>query len=125
MPTRAQTASYNSITNKGIERYKGKFAERDEIIVIIGPITKMIMPDGNKNEFVGDYGMYWVRSYRKSRGEWILGRFDRSCWWPVNVNKLYGEAKKLAKSVYYVPRGTMTTNGKTVRKDYELRPSRR
>jgi hypothetical protein len=125
MPTPAQIRSYNKITSKGIERYKGSMREKDEIAVIIGPIAKTLPPTGQIEKRVGLYGMYWVRTYRKSRGKWVLGRYDRSCWTPVEADKLYKQLKKVAKSVYYVPYGNMSTQGDIIRKDYDLRPSTR
>lgn len=125
MANAAQRRSYQKITSKGIERYRGNLRDKDEIAVIIGPIAKTLPPTGNTEKRVGLYGMYWVRTYRKSRGQWVLGRYDRSCWTPVEVDKLYKQLKKVAKSVYYVPYGSMSSNGDLIRKDYDLRPSTR
>ena len=123
MATEAQKKSYLNISRKGIERYKGSIRQKDEIVVVIGPIVKLMPPDDNKEDWVGKVGIYWVRSYRKSRGNWILGKFDRNIWSPVDATKLYNQVRKFAKTVYYVPYGSMRTNGRMVRKDYEKRPS--
>jgi len=125
MPTNAQIKSYESITKKGIERYKGSIRKKDEVIVIIGPIATVIPPHKRNQELVGEIGMYWVRSYAKVRGQWVLGMFDRNVWSPVEADKLYKQVKKFAKSVYYVPYGNMKTNGKSIRSDYDKRPSTR
>ena len=76
MPTNAKIKSYESITKKGIERYKGSIRKKDEVIVIIGPIATVIPPHKRNQELVGEIGMYWVRSYAKVRGQWVLGMFD-------------------------------------------------
>lgn len=123
MVTPTQRKSYQSIRRKGINRYRGTQRKKDDIVVIIGPIVKMLPPNGNREETVGNDAMYWVRSYRKSRGQWVLGLFDRSIWSPVEADKLYKQAKKFAKTVYYVPYGSMQTNGALMRKDFDKRPS--
>ena len=82
MATVAQRKSYNAITRKGIKRYKGNVQKKDEIVAIIGPIAKMLPPSGNVERPVGNLAMYWVRSYRWVRGQWVLGMFDRSVWSP-------------------------------------------
>ena len=125
MATVAQRNSYNAITRKGIKRYKGNLQKKDEIVTIIGPIAKMLPPSGNIERPVGNLAMYWVRSYRWVRGQWVLGMFDRSVWSPVEADKLYRQAKKFAKTVYYIPYGNIKTNGKLVRNDYKKRPSTR
>jgi hypothetical protein len=123
MATPTQRRSYENLSRKGISRYKGSIRKKDDAVVIIGPITKLMPPHKNTQETVGEVAMYWVRSYRKSRGQWVLGMFDRSVWSPVEADKLYKQAKKFAKSVYYVPYGTMKTNGQAIRSDYDKRPS--
>lgn len=127
MATASQRKSYQAIRRKGITRYKGNINKKDEIVTIIGPIAKMLPPigGGNTEKRVGELAMYWVRSYRKTRGKWVLGMFDRSVWSPVEADKLYKQAKKFAKTVYYIPYGSIKTNGKLVRSDYDKRPSTR
>lgn len=125
MATPTQKRSYKNISGRGISRYKGNLRKKDEIVVIIGPIAKLLPPHKKTEDWVGKEAMYWVRSYRKSRGQWVLGMFDRSVWSPVEADKLYRQAKKFAKSVYYVPFGSMRTGGKAIRSDYEKRPSTR
>ena len=123
MATPTQRKSYQSIKRRGINRYKGTQRKKDDIVVIIGPIARILPPNSSKEDIVGKEAMYWVRSYRKSRGKWVLGLFDRSIWSPVEADKLYKQAKKFAKTVYYIPYGSMSKNGSLVRKDFDKRPS--
>ena len=125
MATARQRQSYQRLTRAKIGRYKGNSRSKDDIIVVIGPIVKMAHPVTRKVGYAGEEGMYWIRCYRKSRGQWVLGKFDRSCWWPIDADKMAKQAKKYAKTMYYIPHGTLKTNGKSVRRDYELRPPRR
>ena len=125
MATARQKQSFIRLNRAKIGRYKGNSRSRDDIIVVMGPIVKMAHPISHRVDYVGKMGMYWIRCYRKSRGQWVLGKFDRSCWWPVDADKMAKQAKKFAKSMYYIPIGGLKVNGKNVRRDYELRPPRR
>ena len=122
MATKRQEKSFNKLVADGIVRYRGNRNSKDDIIVVIGPIVKLRHPDDRKLDYVGQYGMYWIRCYRMARGDWVLGKFDKSCWWPIDADKMVRQAKKFAKVLYYIPYGTLNKNGKTVRRDYELRP---
>ena len=124
MATARQRQSYQRLVRSNIQRFKGNQRSRDDLIVVLGPISKMTHPDERKVDYVGKYGIYWVICYRKSRGQWVYGKFHRSVWWPVEATKMVTQAKKFAKTVYYIPTGTLHTNGKIVRKDYEIRPPR-
>ncbi len=125
MATKRQEQSFNKLRAQNIGRFKGNSRSKDEIIVVIGPVVKLRHPDDRNLDYAGKYGMYWIRCYRKSRGNWVLGKFDKSCWWPIDADKMVRQAKKFAKTVYYIPHGTLNKNGKTVRRDYELRPPTR
>ena len=124
MATASQRNSYRKLIRNDIDRYKGNKTKRDDLILIIGPIGKFTPPDKTRGiTWIGKYGMYVVASYRKSRGQWVYGSTYRNIWRP-SADKLVKEAKKMAKTVYYTQSGTMKTIGKTVRRDYELRPAR-
>ena len=124
MATASQRNSYRKLIRNDIDRYKGNKRKMDDLILIIGPIGKFIPPDKSRGTtWIGKYGMYVVASYRKSRGQWVYGSTYRNIWRP-SADKLVKEAKKLAKTVYYTQYGTMKTVGKSVRRDYELRPAR-
>ena len=125
MANARQRQSYERLNRAKVTRYKGNSRSKDDIIVVVGPIVKMANPVNRKVGFVGKEGMYWIRCYRKTRGQWVLGKFDRSCCWPIDADKMARQAKKYAKTIYYIPQGTLKSNGKIVRRDYELRPPSR
>ena len=50
MATPTQRRSYENISRKGISRYKGSIRKKDDAVVIIGPITKLMPPHKNTQE---------------------------------------------------------------------------
>ena len=83
------------------------------------------MPDGRvRNAWVGDYGLYLVVTYKKSKGQWIYGKFFNAVS-DIKATNLIKKVRKTAKIVYYTQKSaTLRTHGKIIRKDAEIRPSR-
>ena len=57
MATPTQRRSYENISRKGISRYKGSIRKKDDAVVIIGPITKLMPPHKkhSRNRWRGCY----------------------------------------------------------------------
>tara|TARA_R110002020_G_scaffold157312_3_gene340009 strand:- start:4001 stop:4375 length:375 start_codon:yes stop_codon:yes gene_type:complete len=124
MVTARQRQSYRKLQKNGIARYRGNTRKRDELILVLGPIGKFVPLDRKSGlDWIGMHGMYLVVSYRKSRGQWVYGKYFHNIWRP-SADKLLREAKRNAKSAYYCKEGTLSNIGKIVRKDSEIRPAR-
>lgn len=126
MATGRQKQSYQRLRRNKVQRFKGNSKARDICALVIGPISKFDMPDGSvKNRWVGDYGLYLVVTYKKSKGQWIFGKFFNAVS-NLRADKLIRTVRKTAKTVYYTQnQAALRTHGKLIRRDCELRPPRK
>ena len=117
-----ESKSFKKITNYNIHRYAGAARKKDDVCVVLGPVVRMKNPDmPNTNaDYVGKQGMYFIITYRWSRGQWIYGSVFRN-YWQINASKIVKYAQGLAKTIYYIPYGNLNTVGKIVRTDYITR----
>jgi hypothetical protein len=118
-----ESKSFTKITNSDIHRYPGASRKKDDICVVLGSIVRMKNPDtpNNNADYVGKQGMYFIITYRWSRGQWVYGSVFRN-YWQISADKIVKYAQGLAKTVYYIPYGNLNTVGKIIRTDYINRP---
>jgi len=117
--------NYSLLKSKGIKKYKPlrTSSVKNDILVIMGPVGYFKPNLSEKNRRVGDYTMYYVITYKKDRNnQWVYGD-TKALINRVAVAKTFSEAKKKAKAIYYVKKGTMAAVGKAVRKEYDLNQS--
>jgi len=116
--------SLKKLLNYDIHRYTGSLRKKDDVCVVLGPIVRMKTADkpDSKIDYVGKQGMYFIITYRWSRGQWVYGSVYRN-YWQIDANKIVKYAQGLAKTIYYLPYGNLNNLGKLVRNDFFLRPA--
>ena len=115
--------SYKKIQGYDIYRYAGNSRKKDDVCVVLGSVVKMKNPEnkGVNADYVGKEGMYFIITYRWSRNQWVYGSVFRN-FWQTKANKIVKYGQGLAKTVYYIPYGNLSTMGKLVRDDFFTRP---
>tara|TARA_B100000927_G_scaffold248721_1_gene212440 strand:+ start:1329 stop:1718 length:390 start_codon:yes stop_codon:yes gene_type:complete len=115
--------SYKKMQGYDIYRYAGNSRKKDDVCVVLGSVVKMKNPEnkGVNADYVGKEGMYFIITYRWSRNQWVYGSVFRN-FWQTSANKIVKYGQGLAKTVYYIPYGNLSTMGKLVRDDFFIRP---
>jgi|TARA_Y100000361_G_C11146990_1_gene338638 hypothetical protein len=115
--------SYKKMQGYDIYRYAGNSRKKDDVCVVLGSVVKMKNPEnkGANADYVGKEGMYFIITYRWSRNQWVYGSVFRN-FWQTSANKIVKYGQGLAKTVYYIPYGNLSTMGKLVRDDFFIRP---
>ncbi len=120
MPKLNARGSYNKLNQNSMQRFTGERRKHDHIAVVCGPVTKYKMPGETNNSWVGDIGMYLLVTFKYTNGQWVYGKFRN--YWQIDATKIVKYARKTAKTVYYIPYGSLSTQGKIARNDFKIRP---
>jgi len=120
MPSKSEVNSFQRLNKLGMQRFTGTKAKWDQVAVVCGPIVKYKLPGDTHNAWAGDIGMYILTTFRLKDGQWVYNKFRN--FWQIDSSKIIKYARGVAKTVYYIPNGSLAAEGKVARSDFKTRP---